>query len=280
MKRMLCLLVGLIACSASLVFAKDAHQAVSQGNKLYKENKLDQALKLYDQAIADKPDSPIVNFNRGDVYFKKGDFEKASSDFEKALLSEDKLLESQANYNIGNSKYKLGKLRENTDPASCAKLLGQALDYYKRALDLNSQDEDAKFNHELVEEELKAIRNKLKSQKDQQAKEEKSTDKKEDKNGSQSRNGKEGRSEAPRENKEAESKADPQAKEGQEKEEAGGKQQQSGQKEEPAQGAQDSKEMSQAEARMLLEGYSQQAMPGSQAKDKEKSYSRQVDKDW
>ena len=279
MKRMLCLLIGFLVCPASLVFAKDAHQAVSQGNKLYKEDKLEQALKSYDEALKLKPDSAIVNFNRGDVYFKKGDFNSAVSDFEKALLSEDKLLESQASYNIGNSKYQLGKLKENTDLASCAKLLGQALDYYKRALDLNSQDEDAKFNHELVEEELKAIRNKLKSQKDQQAKEEKSADKKEDKTNSQSQNSQEGRSETQEAQKGAESKADSQAKEGQEKEEAGGARQ-GGQKEEPVTGAEDSKEMSSAEARMLLEGYSQQAMPGSQVKDKERGYSREVDKDW
>lgn len=291
MKRILCLLVGFVICSASLVFAKDAARAVSQGNKLYKEDKFDQALKLYDEAIIDKPDSAIVNFNKGAAYFKKEDFDTAISSFEKALLSEDKLLESRTNYNIGNAKYALGKLKENADPASCAKLLGQALDYYKRALDLNPQDEDAKFNYELAEEELKAILDKLKARKDQQAKEEKSTDKKEDKNGSQSQNGKEGRAEAPRENKEAESKAgegqeekedkaDSQTEEGQKKEEAGGKQQKSGQKEEPARGTQDLKEMSLAEARMLLEGYSQQAIPGSQVKDKEKIYSRQVDKDW
>ena len=291
MKIIVCLLAGFIICSASLVFAKDAARAVSRGNKLYKENKFDQALELYDEAIMDKPDSVIVNFNKGAAYFKKEDFSAAIISFEKALLSEDKLLESRTSYNIGNAKYALGKLKENTDPASCANLLGQALDYYKRALDLNPQDEDAKFNHELVEEELKAVLDKLKARKDQQAKEEESTDKKEDKTGSQSQNGKEGRSEAPRENKEAESKseegqekkeskADSQTEEGREKEEAPGKQQQGAQKEEPAQGARDSKEMSQAEARMLLEGYNQQAMPVSQVKDKEKSHSRSIDKDW
>lgn len=290
MKRILCLLAGFIACSASLALAQDAAHAVSQGNKLYKENKFDEALKSYSEAIKLKPDSAIVNFNRGAAYFKKGDFDTAISNFEKALLSEDKLLESQANYDIGNSKYKLGKLKENTDPAFCAKSFRQALDYYKRALDLNPRDEDAKFNHELVEKELKVILDKLKAQKDTPTKEEKSADKKEDKTGGQSQNSKEGRSEAQEAEKEAESKAgagqekkenkdNPQAEEGQEKKEAEGKQQ-AGQKEEPAQGAENSKEMSADEARMLLEGYNQQAMPGSQVKDKERSYSRGVYKDW
>ena len=290
MKRIVYLLAGFIACSASLVFAKDAHHAVSQGNKLYKENKFDQALKSYNEAIKLKPDSAIVNFDIGAAYFKKGDFDMAVSNFEKALLSEDKLLESQANYNIGNSKYKLGKLKENTDLASCAKSFRQALDYYKRALDLNSQDEDAKFNHELVEKELKIILDKLKARKDTPTKEEKSTDKKEDKTGGQSQDSKEGQPKAQEAEKEAESKAgagqekkenkaNSQAKEGQEKKEAEDKQQ-AGQKEEPAQEAENSKEMSPAEARMLLEGYNQQAMPGSQIKDKEKSHPREVYKDW
>ena len=68
MKRMLCLLIGFLVCPASLVFAKDAHQAVSQGNKLYKEDKLEKALKSYDEGLKLKPDSAIVNFYRGGVF--------------------------------------------------------------------------------------------------------------------------------------------------------------------------------------------------------------------
>lgn len=256
MKRIVCLLVGFIVCSVSLVLAEDAAQAVSQGNK----------------------------------WFSQGNFDLAISNFEKALLSKDKLLESQANYNIGNSKYKLGKLKENTDLASCAKLFRQALDYYKRALDLNPHDQDAKFNYELVAKELKVILDKLKAQKDTQTKEGKSTAKKEDKDGGQSQNNKEGQSETPEVKKETENKAgqgqeekenkdNPQTEEGQEKKEAESKQR-AGEKEEPAPGVESLREMSPAQARMLLEGYSQQVMPGSQVKDKEKSYSRQVDKNW
>jgi len=50
----------------------------------------------------------------------------------KAVPQSDTELESKIYYNIGNSKYRQGNLRES-------------LDYYKKALELNPKDDDARY---------------------------------------------------------------------------------------------------------------------------------------
>lgn len=127
---------------ATSVFAQSGHKQVTEGNKLYAEEKYDEANNKYRDALIENPESPIVNFNIGDVQYKKRNFEEALKSYEKASSSDDISLQSKSYYNIGNSLYKMGKLPES--------ILA-----YKKALELNPQDEDAKYNLEYVRAKLK-----------------------------------------------------------------------------------------------------------------------------
>ena len=65
-------------------------------------------------------------------------------------------LEAQALYNLGNAMYRQGKLEE-------------AVEYYKKTLELDPEDEDARKNLEFVREEIKRRMNEAKdTQKRQQ----------------------------------------------------------------------------------------------------------------
>jgi len=86
------------------------------------------------------PDSDIVNFNIGATLYKKEDYQKATDAFTKALTSDNKKIEADALYNLGNCKYKLGKLKENTDLSATVGLLRESLDYYKRAVELDQKN--------------------------------------------------------------------------------------------------------------------------------------------
>jgi len=268
-----------IFVSYSYCFAESSCGLVNRANSLYKQKKYDEAIKLYNEAQIKSPDSAEINYNIGIAQYKKEDYLLAVSFLEKATVSKDKILESRANFNIGNAKYKLGKLKENTDLKETVNLLRQSLDYYKRAIELDSKDEDARVNHELVEKELKMLLDKLKQEQDR---------KKEESEQDQSQ-------EEAQEKKQGEQKQEQQAALGQEqkteeqkKEEAktasevkpAEEQKQAQTEESKAGSAEEMKEMSEQEASMLLEGYRQEENSAGKLEDKKKGFSEEVFKDW
>ncbi|MDD5506458.1 MAG: tetratricopeptide repeat protein, partial [Candidatus Omnitrophica bacterium] len=171
-----------ILCGSCLsCFAEGSARLVSKANRLYRQEKYDEAVKLYNEAQIKSPDSAEINYNIGIAQYKKEDYASAIGFFERATASRDKALESKANFNIANSKYKLGKLKENTELKETVNLLRQSLDYYKRTIELNSKDEDARINHELVERELKILLDRLKQE--QEKKKDQSGQEKEKKEG-------------------------------------------------------------------------------------------------
>ena len=133
-----------------LVFAQSGRKQVLEGNKLYEEQKFDEANNKYRDALVNNPENPIINFNIGNTEFQKKKYEEALKNFEKSLSVDDYLMQSKSYYNMGNTLYRMGKLPES--------ILA-----YTQALKLNPRDEDSKFNLEFVRAKLKD-----QAQKDQQ----------------------------------------------------------------------------------------------------------------
>lgn len=260
----------------------DAKNNVKEANRLYQKGKLDEALQKYNDASISFPDSDIVNFNIGAALYKKEDYQKAIDSFTKALTSEDKKLEADTLYNLGNCKYKLGKLKENTDLSTTAALLRESLDYYKRAVEIDQENTDARFNHEFVERELRVLLDKLKKQGTcptgkEQGKEDKEKEEKQKKESAQEKEQKQ------------------QEKEGQEGQ---SQQEESQQKEEQAAAAEsqqeglprfageageagENKELSEEGARALLERYGRdEAAPDYMDNGTRRGYDSEVSKDW
>jgi len=173
-------LFGILFLLSSTIsgYAVSARGAVRVGNRLYEEEKFDEALEEYKKAQGRIPDSEIVNFDVGTALYKKNDYLKSAESFTRSLTTEDRSLEASANYNIGNTKYRQGEFIESTDLEEAIALYREALDYYKRAIELDEKDEDAKFNYEFVKKRLEELlkedkkQDKEKDEKDQQKKEE------------------------------------------------------------------------------------------------------------
>lgn len=135
----LCIAVLLLP---SIVLAQSARTRVLEGNKLYGEEKFDAANNKYRDALNDDPLSPIIHYNIGNTYHQKKNYEEALQEYDKSLSSDNVLYQAQSYYNTGNTLFRMGKLLES-------------IEAYKRALELNPDDTDAKYNLEYVRALLK-----------------------------------------------------------------------------------------------------------------------------
>ena len=124
-----------------------AYTSVSSGNRHYKKGEYDKSLDKYREAQISSPDDPVIRFNIGGALNKTGEIEASDAEFSKALNTKDKLLRSKAYYNLGNNAVSRQKLDE-------------ALDYYKKCLDLNPNDMDAKYNIEYITHQKNQPQNK------------------------------------------------------------------------------------------------------------------------
>ncbi len=248
-----------------------AKKAVKKGNLLYNEGSFEEALKNYEEAFVDIPESDIVNFNLGAALYKTEDYRAAIGHFEKSLVSEEESLEQKASYNIGNAKYKFGAGFEETDLAQAIDLLKEALRHYEHALVLEPEDKDAKYNYDFVKKELERLQKKLEQQ--TQAQKEKKD------GGGQQQEGAEADGEEQKQAQQPES-----AKEEQKQTEDVSPQEQKKLEEQASgqtAGAEQPEEMSEEEAAMLLESYSQEEEPRGLYKEKAPTFGLpDVLKDW
>jgi|TARA_B100000315_G_scaffold115297_1_gene105827 Ca-activated chloride channel family protein len=155
-------------------FAASTGKFVKEGNALYKEEKFDEALDKYSEALKKDPNSDVINFDFGTALYKKNNYKESIDHFQKSLLTDDEKLKEKAHYNLGNAFYKSGIENEEKDLNAAVNFLKESLGEYEKTLVLNKNNEDAIFNHEFVKKELERI-----EKKQQQQNQEKSQDKKE-----------------------------------------------------------------------------------------------------
>ncbi len=235
-----------------------------QDKKSTKSMKLEKAIDEYTQAKADLRDADIINFNAGVAFYQKENFKQAAEAFTQALITDNLDLEAIAIYNIANSKYRQASVQESTNLSAAIDLCRESLDYYKRAIELNQNDEAAKRNYELTQKKLELLLEQMKQQHGQNQE----SDSK-DKPDSEQQDG-------ATQDKGAESESEPADSQQQ--------QQLSEHPEQPGQGAAEyevSGEMSKEEAHLLLEAYGTEEESLKQEEKKEiKARSSNVLKNW
>jgi Ca-activated chloride channel family protein len=152
---------------------------VKKGNLLYNTNKYAEAAKFYQEALAKEPSSGIAAFNLGLAKYRTNGYDASIEKFNNAIASGAAGLIPMADYNIGNAEYRIGAAAENSsDIKKAGEAYETALKFYKRSMDLNPSDKDAKFNYEFVEKKLKDLAEKYQFKKDEKKKQDK--DKKQD----------------------------------------------------------------------------------------------------
>jgi len=163
--RRLVSVLGLLLCLPWLVgfsFPGGLQRLWRQADRAFKHKQYDQAEQLYDQARQQQPDEWRLAFNVAVAQAAAKKYEPAAQAFEKMAGGGAQELRPAAEYNAGNC-YLAQQQNE------------KAIEHYKRALYLNPNDMNAKWNLELAKRQQKQ-----KQKQDQQQKQKQQDPKKQD----------------------------------------------------------------------------------------------------
>jgi hypothetical protein len=176
-RKKICLFVICLILFPGLIFAKSSSALVDKGNDAYEKKQYDDALKAYESAGMDLPESAEIYFNKGTVYYRKGEYAKAKEAWEKsALNSKEIILEARSLFNLGNTAFQEAHRQQDNDPQKSLDACIQSIGYYQQVLDLlrnpaNAQDpalvKDASENIELVRLTMKSIIDAMAKQQEQ-----------------------------------------------------------------------------------------------------------------
>jgi tetratricopeptide (TPR) repeat protein len=146
----------MILGSFSLSNAQTVRSHVSDGNRVYEKGKYNDAEVAYKKALEKNAKSREAQYNLGDALYKQQRFDEALREYNSAAIasrgSDDK---AAAYYNLGNSFFRSNKYPES-------------IESYKRALKLNPNDEDTRYNLQLALDRLKQQEQQKKDQKQNQ----------------------------------------------------------------------------------------------------------------
>ena len=138
---------------------------IREGNKLFKEGKLEEALVQYDRALKENPGDLTAMYNRSNVLAKKGDKAAAMDGYEKLIqeTKDPKILEK--------AYYDKGVLHQQQQQ------LDESIYSWMEALKLDPEDVQARENLQKALREKKKQQEQEEKKKDQQQKDKKEQEK-------------------------------------------------------------------------------------------------------
>ncbi|MFQ5481983.1 MAG: tetratricopeptide repeat protein [Nitrospinaceae bacterium] len=130
----------LLAASSLLltspVLASPWDPAAKTGILHYNQGEFKKALESFEAARESRPDDPNVVYNLANTHYRLGHYTEALKAFLAAeSLVNDPAMRQRIQYNLGNVRFRQGNMKE-------------AIEAYKSALELDPNDQDAKFNLE------------------------------------------------------------------------------------------------------------------------------------
>jgi Ca-activated chloride channel family protein len=166
-KTIVIILLTLVTSQTAL--ANSAEDRVHKGNGLYAKGHFNDALKEYDQALIDRPEGQVPKFNQANCYFQLDDLTKAIDLYnEVAAESKDMELVAKAKYNLGNSYFQRGSKQKDSNLQKALEDLQTSIVYWRSALEINPQNENAAKNIEVARLIIKDIIDQINKQKEQQ----------------------------------------------------------------------------------------------------------------
>jgi Ca-activated chloride channel family protein len=136
-------ILGIAIGSAALwaVACGDAALSNEAANGLFAVGDHKGALAAYRDLQQNHPDSPELAVNAANALHKLGEYPRALPEYGKAIEGKDLKLRAIAQYDRGNSLFRMGRYED-------------ARDAYREVLRIDPSDRDAKFNLEIVQRVL------------------------------------------------------------------------------------------------------------------------------
>ena len=241
----------MIQFSISILLLSALH-GQDKGRKAYESGKYDEARAYYEHALNNRKNDDAAQFGLGATAYKQQDMEIATRSLNAVKNSDNPLLAAKALYNLGNMFRDQQKMAES-------------LAMYRKAIELDPMDEDAKINYELLKQVIEQQQTEQQDQQqDQNSEQRKDDDEQHQASQDQQQDNKE------------DQKQSQQNQENQKQSEKPAQQQQPQVEKEASQGKKSDKQM-QAEA--ILNALKDQEKI-NQKRQIAKSKSRKMEKDW
>ena len=125
----------------SFIFFLGSVFGQDKGKKAYEDGNYDEARAYYEHILKNRKKDGAAQFSLGATAYQQKDMETAARSLNNVMNSKDKSLASKAMYNLGNMFRDQQKMEES-------------LAFYRKAIELDPTDEDAKVNYELLKQVL------------------------------------------------------------------------------------------------------------------------------
>lgn len=168
-KHKILLPILLVCFVFQTAFAGSAQVSTGRGNRLYKQENFDEAIKEYDQAIIDRPQALEPKFNKANSYYRLDDLDKAMNLYrEVAAKSKDMKLVTKSKYNLGNCSFQQGSKQRDSNLQKAIEDMETAIGHWRGVLDIELGNQKAAKNIEVARLTIKDILDQLKNQQQQQ----------------------------------------------------------------------------------------------------------------
>ena len=234
-----------------------------KGEKAYEEGHYDEARVYYEHVLKNRKKDDGAQFGLGVTAYQQKDMETAARALNNAMNSDDQSLASKAMYNLGNMFRDQQKMEES-------------LALYRKAIELDPTDEDAKVNYELLKQVLQQQEQQQQQDKQNQEQDQEKQDQQKQNQDSEGQDEQNKNQDNQEKGEDQQKQQEDQQKSQSEKEEEKKEQQQSQAKQDETQDQKTDKQM-QAEA--ILNALKDQEKI-NQKRQIAKSKSRKLEKDW
>ncbi|MEK7433930.1 MAG: hypothetical protein AABZ74_12405 [Cyanobacteriota bacterium] len=147
------LIISIALVSEIFISAKYPWDYVFENNKgvaNFKNNDFKTSEKNFDKAYEYTTNNDTIIFNKASSLYKQKRYSESQSIYLNLLKSKnlDAEIRQKTYYNLGNTMYKMAEESKH-DP-----FYYESLKYYQKAMDINSEDKNAKENYDFVKEKI------------------------------------------------------------------------------------------------------------------------------